>query len=215
MFLLALFACTDDPTDKPLPTDTGATYDHPLVPEQYRGSWDEDSVSCDDAIYYWAFSGTIDADGAMVGTEGWYWFFSDEGAATDCVDVFEVTATEERTPVADDPCISCDRDFTATYTLTETGCNWAGYEQMFDNDDVDRIDEEVYSVALMLDALDNDLAPMDQMNVWSFAQDDRSATSWLDRSISTGTYVPDGSDTEGAAAVDWTIKSGVCVTIED
>lgn len=215
MILYALLACTDDSADKTPTTDTAAGYEHPLVPEEYRGSWDEDSVSCDDAIYYWAFDGTIDADGGMVGTEGWYWFFSDEGATTDCVDVFEVTGTEERTPVADDPCISCDRDFTTTYTLTETGCNWAGYEQMFDNDDVDRIDEEEYTVALMLDALDNDLQPMEQMNVWGYSQDDRSAVSWIDRSISTGTYVPEGSDTEGAAAVKWSIKTGVCVTIED
>lgn len=213
---LFLFACTDaDGKDAASDTASTEAYAHPIVPEAYRGSWDEDSVSCDDAIYYWAFEGSIDADGALTGSEGWYWFFSDEGAETDCVDMFSVTGEEARTPVGTDPCLSCDRDLTATWTLEETGCNWSGYESMFDNDDTDRMDEEIYEVAVMLDA-DNGMGDLlEQMNAWTFAQDDQDASSWIQRAISTGTYTPTGADLRGAAGVTWEIGSGTCVTIED
>ncbi len=216
MTLLLLIACTaGDAADSATPIDdTAAGYDHPIVPEKYRGLWDEDSVSCDDAIFYWAFEGGIDADGAITGEEGWYWFFADEGAATDCSDVFEIEGAEQTEPIFEDPCLSCDRDFTASYNLAETGCNWEGYEGLLDNDSTDRIDEEEYTLAIMHDALDNDSDPLSQMNVWSYAQDDRVATDWNDRAISEGTYTPDGSDTRGAATLSWAIGGGVCVTIE-
>lgn len=209
--LLLLLACNDsDANTKESVVDD---YAHPLVPEQYRGLWDEDSYNCEDVVYYWAFEGSIDDAGQISGTESWYWFFADEGAATDCKDVFTVSGAEATTPVSDDPCFTCDRDMTATWTLTEQNCNWDGYENLFDNDDTDRIDEEVYQLALMLDADDGSGGLLDQMNVWAFVQDDQSSRSWNMRPISVGNYAPTGSDTRGAATVDWAIGDGACVDV--
>ncbi len=213
MLMLLLFAACSG--GKPAADDsaTSATdYEHALVPEQYRGSWDVESANCEDAIFYWAFEGGVDEGGNLSGKESWYWFFADEGSGTDCVDVFDVSGQEEDT-FLETPCFSCDREFTATWTLGETGCSWDGYENLLDNDDTDRIDEEEYEFIFLLDSHNGDeLLP--QMNVWSYVQDDQSRGSYNDRAISIGTYAPTGSDSMGAADLDWAIGDGVCITIE-
>jgi hypothetical protein len=210
MFFL-LFACTADGSK--VPEDTGTPYAHPIVPEAYRDAWDVDSITCEDVIYYWAFEGSISDTGAITGTESYYWFFSDEGAETDCKDSFSLAGQEESTPISDDPCISCDRDLTATLAMTEATCNWQGYEDLFDNDDEDRIEEEVYTVALMLDAFDGVSGELlDQLNTWGFFQDDVSSRSWIQRPISVGTYAPTGSDVRGAASLTWA-SDGICVNV--
>ena len=199
--------------------DTAGTtedYAHAIVPEEYRGSWDVESANCDDAIYYWAFEGSIDDNGNFEGTESWYWFFNDDGAMgglDDCVDAFNTEGQEEDTRL-ETPCFSCDREFTATWTLGETQCSWDGYENMFDNDDVDRLDAEQYEFIFLLDILNGD-ALLDQMNVWAYVQDDQSASAYIDRPISVGSYTPTGSDNLGAADLRWSIVEGQCVDIKD
>lgn len=212
--LTALLACSGGPAADAkgqTPTETA----HPVAPEAYADVWDVDSLGCEDATVYWAFQGAIDDAGELVGEETWYWFFAEEGWDADCADTFDVTAIEEPTPVADDACISCDRDFTARYALTDDkrGCPLDGYESLFDNDTRDRIDEELYTIALMIDAQPLGGEP-GEVNVWSYAQDDQSATTWHDRGVALGT-LPDEASTGGAGALTWVVPDGTCVTIEE
>jgi hypothetical protein len=213
---LALLGCAggtgaNDDTAKSGSEDEG----HPLVPDAYDGLWDIESLGCDDATVYYAFTGAIDDAGTLTGEETWYWFFAEEGWDADCADPFVVEAVEEPTPIEDDACLSCDRDFTAVYTLDEDRrtCPLEGYESLFDNDDRDRIDEEIYTLAVMFDTNPLEAAP-GVMNVWSYAQDDQDADTWIDRGIAAGT-LPVEAATAGPGAVTWASPDGLCVTFEE
>jgi hypothetical protein len=219
VFALALVACgggKDGGGGAGGGDDTG-TANHPIAPDTYEGDWDIESLGCDDATVYWAFTGSIDADGRLAGEETWYWFFAEEGWDADCADTFDLDAVEEPTPIEDDPCLSCDRDFTASYVLNEDkrGCNIDGYESLLDNDTRDRIDEESYTLAIMLDT--NPLGGDEgDVNVWSYAQDDVSETTWNDRGIGLGTFTPEtAGDVAGPGTLTWARQDGLCVTIEE
>ena len=215
--VLTLLACKGDNGNAKDDTsgNGGEDYAHPLVPEAYRDSWDVDSVGCEDAIFYWAFEGSIDEAGSLSGEEAFYWFFPDDGGATDCRDAFEVTAVEEPTPVEPDNCYSCDRDFTAKWKGADFTCNWDDYENQFDDDSRDRIDGEKYNLALMIDS-DNGMGEMlEQANVWSYAQDDVDPDKWISRVISVGTFTPSGDDIRGPGTLVWAINEGQCVTIKE
>lgn len=216
-FLLAfaLFACTGKPAEGG-PSET-AEEQHPLAPEQYRDVWDVDSLGCDDATVYWAFTGAIDGSGAIAGEETFYWFFSDEGWDDDCSDTFDLAGIEETTPVDNDACNSCDRDFTASYVLNEEkrDCPLGGYEQLFDDDDTDRIDEEAYTIALMLDTNPLGGEPGD-ISMWAYFQDDRSDDAWISRANSAGVMTPDAADDfTGGGSLEWSLIDGFCVTITE
>lgn len=215
--LLALFACGEKTADDSVATS--AEEGHPLVPEQYADSWDIESLGCDDVTVYWAFEGEIESSGALSGKETWYWFFSDEGWDDDCADSFTLEGTEEETPIADNPCLSCDRTFTAAYELTEenTGCSMFadGYEGLLDNDDTDRIDEEKYTMALLLDTDPLGGEP-GHINVWTYIQDDSRESDWNDRPISEGTLeTSTEGDYSGPGAVEWAREEGLCITITE
>ncbi|MDP2316259.1 MAG: hypothetical protein Q8P41_25395 [Pseudomonadota bacterium] len=215
---LALLACTSSsPGEKDSAAENPATGGHPYAPDQYEDTWDIDSLGCDDATLYWAFDGAIAADGTLSGEETWYWFFSDEGWDTDCADTFDLSAVEEPTPIESDACNSCDRDFTASYVLNEDKrtCPFDGYENLLDNDDVDRIDAEAYTLAVMLDT--NPLgADPGEVTTWMYAQDDRDEAEWIDRGLSTGTMTPETADDyTGPGAIAWARQEGLCITIEE
>ena len=143
--------------------------------------------------------------------------FPEAGWDADCADTFDVSAVEEPTPIADDACNSCDRDFTAAFVLNEDkrNCPFDGYESLLDNDTTDRIDEEAYTLALMLDT--NPLGgDPGEVSVWSYAQDDRDEATWIQRAMSIGTFTPDtAEDVTGPAARVWARSEGLCVTIEE
>jgi hypothetical protein len=219
MFLLALLACVGKPGSDD--TSGGATADehHPLAPPEYEDSWDVDSLGCDDATVYWAFDGAVDDAGNLSGQETWYWFFSTEGWDDDCADTFTLTGVEEDTPIADNSCLSCDRDFTASYVLEDAnkGCtSLGGYESLLDDDNTDRIDEEEYTMALLLDTNPLGADEAGHMNVWTYVQDDRTETQWNPRNISEGTMTPDtAEDYAGAGTMKWAVDDGICVTITE
>jgi len=218
---LLLLACSVDGAPRSEKADgddtSGTAGTHPLVPEAYADAWDVESLGCEDATVYWAFTGAIDAAGTMTGEETWYWFFPEAGWDADCADTFDVSAVEEPTPIADDACNSCDRDFTAAFVLNEDkrNCPFDGYESLLDNDTTDRIDEEAYTLALMLDT--NPLGgDPGEVSVWSYAQDDRDEATWIQRAMSIGTFTPDtAEDVTGPAALVWARSEGLCVTIEE
>jgi len=214
--LVSLIACTSAPADTAGGGDTpAAEQTHPLVPEQYADVWDVDSLGCEDATLYWAFEGAIDASGTLTGRETWYWFFAEEGWDADCADAFDVTAVEAPTPIANDACLSCDRDFTATYDMPDANrsCPLDGYESLLDNDTRDRTDDEHYTLALMFDTNPLDTEP-GGMNVWSYAQDDQDEDTWIARAVASGT-LPVEAATSGPGAVTWVVPEGTCVTIKE
>ena len=219
---LLLLACSGDGATGPGKEgggdDTSGPADtHPLVPDAYADAWDVESRGGEDATVYWAFTGAIDAAGALSGEETWYWFFPEAGWDADCADTFDVTAVEEPTPIADDACNSCDRDFTAAFVLNEDkrNCPFDGYESLLDNDTTDRIDEEAYTLALMLDTDPLGGEP-GETSVWSYAQDDRDADTWIQRAVSAGMFAPDVADeTDGPGTLTWARSEGLCVTIEE
>ena len=209
--ILALLACdaADSAADS---TDSGG--EASIAPAEYADGWDTDALSCSEgAIAYWAFEGEIDASSHLTGAETWYWFFPDEGSATDCADTFTLAGDEGESPVPDAPCNSCDRSFTLGYDEDpdRVTCNWDGYENLLDNDETDRIDEESYTMALMLDTDPLGGDPGD-VNVWSWIKDDFSPTQWNDRPLATGSF--GGDDVAAEGSLKWAIPDGICVTIK-
>lgn len=220
LFPLSLvLACTaTSSTEDSAGADTASSTSagvHPIAPDEYESDWDLESTGCDDVVIHWAFDGSVDADGRLEGKESWYWFFAAEGWDGDCVDTFTVTAIEEPTPIENDACNSCDRDFTATYEMSgdDRTCAIDGYESLLDNDDTDRIEEEIYTFALMFDTDPLGGEPGD-LNVWSYVQDDRSDNEWIDRTTSLGGFAPsEGDDYDGPGDVTWSLDDGFCVTM--
>ena len=213
--ILCLFAgCTGGSTD----TADSAVEDegkNPVAPNEYEDAWDVDAVSCPaGAMVYWAFDGAIADNGNIVGEETWYWFFATEGSAGDCSDTFSIDGVEADTPYADDPCNTCDRDFTTDMVENESkhGCTQFadGYENLLDDDDVDRIDGEAYELLLMLDT-DPLGGEAGDVQVWTFVQDDQAKKSYNDRTLGIGTFTPD-DDVDGPGALRYA-SDGLCVTI--
>lgn len=205
--LVCLVACDTTATD----TAGGDTAEDPYaIPKDYLDEWDVEAVSCPEgALGYWAFEGDIAGD-ALTGTERWFWFFPDDGSATDCVDTFSLDAEAGTTPVDPDPCYSCDRDFSGKYSLEEKTCSWAGYESLLDgNDDTETIDDEVYRMAVMLD-LDRYDPP--EADVWTFVQDPEQRSSYPDRGTVKGEW--DGADKDADGHIRWT-NEGLCVEITE
>ncbi|GDX81489.1 hypothetical protein LBMAG42_33000 [Deltaproteobacteria bacterium] len=190
---------------------------NPVAPNEYEDAWDIDALTCPDgAMVYWAFDGAIDDNGGIKGEETWYWFFAAEGSAGDCSDTFSINGEEGETKYTNDPCNTCDRDFTTDMVEDESKHRCTqfadGYENLLDNDDVDRIDEEAYQLLLMLDT-DPLGGEAGDVQVWTFVQDDQSNRDFNDRSLGIGTFTPeDGVDGPG----DLTYASdGLCVTITE
>lgn len=212
-FLPLLAACTGAP-EETAAEDSGPEGALAEVPEDLTEGWDIESVSCPQgATAYWFFSGEITSDAEIRGTERWFWFFPEDNAAPDCVDSFVIDGKEAATPVPDDPCYSCDRDFTADYVLDSQTCTWDGYESLLDNDDTDRIDEEEYKLALMLDT-DPLGGEATETNVWTFVRDDASLQSYNDRGVQDGFFVPDDG-VDGPGALTWVSREGLCVEIKE
>jgi hypothetical protein len=211
--LLFALACTGgtDGEDSAAISEPGALDD---IPSDITAGWDVNSVGCPEgATAYWYFEGEITADAEIHGTESWYWFFPDDGDATDCVDSFKLDGKEAATPVPDDPCYSCDRDFTADYVLDTMTCNWDGYESLLDNDDQDRIEEEEYKLALMFDT-DPLSGEEGAVNVWTFFQDDASARAYNDHGVNDGFFEPeDGVD--GPGKMSWVAPGAFCVEVKE
>jgi hypothetical protein len=211
--LVLLAACTDG-GESGNSDDTGEAGALSDIPADITAGWDVESVGCPEgATAYWYFEGEITADAEIHGTEAWYWFFPDEGDATDCVDRFALDGVEEPTPVPDDPCLSCDRDFTAHYVLDSTECNWDGYESLLDNDDTDRIEEEEYVLALMFDT-DPLGGEEGEVNVWTFFRDDTSNRTYNDHGINDGFFVPDDG-MDGPGKMTWVARDGLCIEVRD
>jgi hypothetical protein len=221
--LLVLAACTGagaGATDSS--GDTAENNGHPLAPDKYEDAWDIESTACPDtsdgegATIYWAFEGSISDSGKITGEETWYWFFAADGWDADCADTFDISGKKATNPVSDDPCNSCDRSFTADMTLNEDkrGCTMVdGYESLLDNDDKDRIDEESYDLALLLD-MDPLGGDEGEIQLWSYVQDDQGA-GWIERSIGRGTFAPDdGEDTMGPGTLSWARSDGMCVHLK-
>ncbi len=192
--------------------DTGAGGALEAIPEDITAGWDVESVGCPaGATAYLYFEGEITTDAELRGTESWFWFFPDDGDATDCVDSFRLDGEEEPTPVPDDPCYSCDRDFTVDYVLDSMTCAWDGYESLLDNDDQDRIEEEEYELALMLDT-DPLSGDEGDVNVWTFFQDDSSNRTYHDHGVNEGVFVPE-VDVNGHGTLTWVSPEALCVEI--
>ena len=212
--LFALVACgTAASTDSSGSGDTGTS----LAPDEYADIWDTESAGCPDgATVYWAFEGNIDDNSKLVGEETWYWFFAGGGVGN-CSDTFDISGKKATNPVADDPCNSCDRDFTADMVLNEDkqGCTQIdGYESLLDNDETDRIEEEAYELALMLDT--NPLGgDPGEAQIWTYVMDDQGK-GWIDRSIGRGMFTPDTEgDVAGPGALTWARTDGMCITITE
>jgi len=184
------------------------------VPEDVTAGWDVESVGCPEgATAYWYFEGEITDDAEIHGTERWFWFFPEDNAQEDCVDKFAIDGNEAATPVPDDPCYSCDRDFTADYVLDSQTCAWDGYESLLDNDDTDRIDEEEYKLALMFDT-DPLGGEEGDVNVWTFFRDDASSRAYNDHGVNDGNFVPeDGVD--GPGTMTWVSPEALCIEIKE
>jgi len=206
LFAVVTLAACATATDS---ADGGDTADDPnAVPADYADVWDTEAVSCPDgALGYWAFEGEIDGD-RLSGVEKWYWFFPDD--TVDCVDTFSLEGDAEDTPVSDDPCYSCDRDFTAEYKLTGKTCSWAGYESLLDgNDEEDSAEDETYEMALMFD-LDRYDPP--EADVWSFVRDPEDRRSWMDRETVKGEWA--GADKDADGHIRWA-NEGMCIEIKE
>lgn len=198
--------------------DTAENQGHPLAPDLYEDSWDIDAAACaDGAMVYWAFDGEIDSSGKIKGEETWYWFFAGNDWDGDCADTFDISGKKATDPVSDDPCNTCDRSFTADMTMNEdkrTCSTIAGYEDLLDNDDKDRIEEEDYDLALLLDMNPLGGDPGD-IQLWSYVKDDLGA-GWIERSIGLGAFAAETEgDTEGAGAIGWARSDGMCVTFKE
>lgn len=219
VLLLGLTACSGKEGAGPVDSGAEALGPNPVVPEAFELLWDLDAESCDDdgAIVYFRFQGEIDDGGALTGTETWYWFHSGEGWDGDCYDVFDADLEEGALEWSSDPCSGCDREFLGTWTLRDDaddlGCAGYGYEGMFDDDQRDRMDEEVYETDIMLDPLSPSGNVNQDMLVFGYTMDDESEYSWNARPNARGEYVPMGEDyTTGPATLEWTVEAGMCVS---
>lgn len=211
--LLLAAACTGEAAEGDT-ADSGGTGALADLPEDVTAGWDVESVGCPEgATAYWYFEGEITADAELHGTERWFWFFPEDNSMPDCIDSFDVDGNEAATPVPDDPCYSCDRDFTADYVLDSQTCSWDGYESLLDNDDTDRIDEEEYTLALMFDT-DPLGGEEGDVNVWTFFQDDASNRAYNDHGVNDGFFVPeDGVD--GPGQMTWVSREALCIEIKE
>ncbi|MSQ03724.1 MAG: hypothetical protein EXR71_17860 [Myxococcales bacterium] len=205
LFLLGSIGCD---TAAPDSGDSTADQDPYAIPNDYLEQWDLESLSCDGALGYWAFDGEFADDGKLSGAERWFWFFPADDPTADCVDTFTLDGEVAATPVDDDPCLSCDRDVTASYALTEKTCNWDGYESLLDNnDETDTVDDETYKLALMFDL---DRYDGIEVDVWDFVQDPESKNNYLQRDNVKGVW--SGADKDAAGHISWA-NEGMCVEI--
>lgn len=215
--IVPLLACSGGEDPKEDSGDAAVDYGpNPIVPEEYELLWDLNAESCEEhgAIVYFRFQGSIDAAGNLTGEESWYWFHSGEGWEGDCVDVFTVDMDEGGLNWGQDCGNACDREFLGTWTLDEAQrtCSY-GYENLFDDDDTDRIDDEAYVVDVMLDTLTPSGNVNEDMIVFSFVQDDQSESSYNGRTNGRGSYTPDGTDyITDPATLEWVGQSALCVT---
>jgi hypothetical protein len=214
---LLLLACSGAPSEDDKTTDdTGEELGpNPIVPEEYALLWDVEASSCEDDAYgivYYLFNGTIDDDGNLEGEEGWYWFLKADGWEGDCKDTFQVRGVEGELGWSTSPCSGCDREFLVEWELPETECGY-GYESFFDDDNKDRIDDELYTGDLLLDTLSPSGNVNANMLVFAYFQDDQDEYSYIPRADSRGDYYPEeGADyASGAASLTWVISSGMCV----
>jgi hypothetical protein len=210
--LLLLAGC---PSKDDAPADTG----NPIVPDEYAEVWDLEGSSCAGAhaVLYFTFDGTIDDDGALTGTEKWYWFWTTEGWEGDCVDTFDVEGEDSNVNWEDPPCPDCERELETTFELTDAGrgCDGLDYEDYFWNHNVD---DDDYSVILELETLDGDEPYAGAgMTVNAGFEDDGSGGSFtFTDGYATGTYTPEGDEyDEGAATLSWVVPERICAVIDD
>jgi hypothetical protein len=101
---------------------------HPLPPDQYKWIWNTEGT-CEtwnnrtgNQVYIYATDVRITAEGALSGTEKWYWFWEGEGWEGDCVDTFEVTGTTTAIDFEQYRCSQCEESYEISRKLIDSQC---------------------------------------------------------------------------------------------
>jgi hypothetical protein len=158
MVLLALgmgLGCTkstdDSDIDTDTDTDTAPDY-HPLVPEEYRYLWNTEGCETNNgpgaSVYRYSKDAVSDGS-AFSATEQWFWFFSEEGWANDCVDTFTLTGSWANFDYGQLGCTGCEEAYEVTRVLSDSNCNM-GYSTMFGYEEPEDISS--FEAILMFDS---------------------------------------------------------------
>jgi hypothetical protein len=212
MIWLLLVACTGGPKESAKESVSTEPEFSPILPPEKQGYWDDKSEGCDDSTVYRWLKATIDDAGNISGTEGWYWFFEEEGFEDDCVDTFTITGSEGDINWSSDPCVQCDRSFKAEWNLEDANrtCNF-DYEDFFGNE---KVAEDVYDTVFKLDPLSPSGNVNEKTIAYLYAKVVGTNSYVGDNDWARGSFTPttEGDYTKGAV-LDMENLGGDCVDI--
>lgn len=138
------------------PQDTAdPNWVHPLVPAGYEYLWQTDGCTTDkgkpgDQVYILA-EGTVDASGAMVVQEHWYWFWNGGDWEDDCVDTIEITASLTGRDLGASGCSVCDEGYEGSRRVVEDNCGLNYKYRFVDARKPD--DKMTYPVFILFDSI--------------------------------------------------------------
>jgi hypothetical protein len=200
-------ACTGGtPDSDAADTDGGDSAESDsIVPEEYKFLWNTEG-SCSTEFgaghqMYMLFTGRLEADGTLTGTERVWWFYADKGPEADCVDTFELSGSLVTGEPESLGCASCEHFYTVRRNRTDDQCG-ERYSSIY------RTDDEGLWQTVMLDTLNefND-QPNEDNRVGVFHEEKQ----WGGQNYVTKLYaaetgselVPDGSSHLPPAGLLW------------
>lgn len=148
------------------PGETGGTEEtgedtesdvHPLVPEEFGLLWNTEGCETQDGkdgsqVYWHVTDAAIDASGQFTATERWYWFHSEPGWASDCVDTWSIEGEFATFDYGMLGCSQCEEGYEYTRTLTDSQCSIT-YYSLFSLEKEERPDDEIYEGMLLMDTM--------------------------------------------------------------